>query len=72
MCQPGDWPRHAWYIGYAPFDDPEIAVVAFVYNGGEGATVAAPIAREVLDAYFELKVRDNHALKNVEEFTAII
>ena len=55
LCHPDAWPRHAWYIGYAPFDDPEIAVVAFVYNGGEGATVAAPIAREVMDAYFELK-----------------
>jgi len=55
LCHPDAWPRHAWYIGYAPFDDPEIAVVAFVYNGGEGATVAAPIAREVMDAYFNLK-----------------
>ena len=58
-CQPGNWPTHSWYAGYAPFDDPEIAVVAFVYNGGEGASVAGPIVRRVLDAYFELKAIDS-------------
>lgn len=57
-CTFGNWPAHAWYVGYAPFDDPEIAVVAFVYNGGEGATVAAPIVRQVMEAYFELKAID--------------
>ncbi|NPV56350.1 MAG: penicillin-binding protein 2 [Anaerolineae bacterium] len=59
LCQPGSWPTHSWYVGYAPYDDPEIAVVAFVYNGGEGASVAAPIVRQVLDAYFELKAIDS-------------
>jgi len=58
LCIPGNWPTHAWFIGYAPFDDPEIAVVAFVYNGGEGASVAGPIARKVIEAYFELKAVD--------------
>lgn len=58
LCRPGNWPTHSWYVGYAPFDDPEIAVVAFVYNGGEGASVAAPIVRRVMEAYFELKAID--------------
>jgi len=58
-CQYGNWPSHAWTVAYAPFDDPEIAVVAFVYNGNEGASVAAPIVRLVLDAYFELKTIDS-------------
>ena len=58
LCQPGNWPTHAWFIGYAPYEDPEIAVVAFVYNGGEGASVAAPIARKIMEAYFELKAID--------------
>lgn len=58
-CQPGNWPSHAWYVGYGPSDDPEIAVVAFVYDGSEGATVAAPIVRKVLSAYFELKALDS-------------
>lgn len=57
-CQPGSWPTHSWYFGYAPYDNPEIAVVAFVYNGGEGASVAAPIVRSVIESYFEIKAID--------------
>lgn len=57
-CKFGLWPAHAWYVGYAPWDDPEIAVVAFVYNGTEGSTISAPIVRKVIDAYFELKAAD--------------
>ena len=45
-------------MGYGPYEDPEIAVVAFVYNGGEGASVAAPIVRKIMEAYFELKAID--------------
>lgn len=60
LCQPENWPSHAWFVGYAPYNDPEIAVVAFVYNGGEGASVAAPIVRQVLEAYFELKTIDTN------------
>lgn len=59
LCQRESWPFHAWYAGYAPFDDPEIAVVAFVYNGGEGASVAAPIVQRVLETYFDLKAIDS-------------
>lgn len=55
ICNQGNWPAHAWYVGYAPYDDPEIVVLAFVYNGDEGSVVAGPIVRDVLTAYFELK-----------------
>jgi penicillin-binding protein 2 len=58
LCNPGDWPTHAWTVAYAPYENPEIAVVAFVYNGGEGASVAGPIVRRVLEAYFEIKSID--------------
>jgi penicillin-binding protein 2 len=57
-CQFGAWPTHSWTVAYAPFDDPEIVVVAFAYNGGEGASVAGPMVKLVLDAYFELKAID--------------
>jgi penicillin-binding protein 2 len=57
-CIPGEWPAHAWTVAFAPYDNPEIAVVAFVYNGGEGASVAGPIVWQLLDAYFELKSID--------------
>ncbi|HRJ41753.1 MAG: penicillin-binding protein 2 [Caldilineaceae bacterium] len=45
-------PFHAWYVAYAPFENPEIAVVVFVYNGGEGSSIAAPVAQQILDYYF--------------------
>ena len=55
QCQFGSWPTHAWTLAYAPFDDPEIIILAFAYHGGEGGTVAAPIVARVMQAYFELK-----------------
>jgi penicillin-binding protein 2 len=58
LCEPGNWPTHAWYGAYAPFENPEIAVLAFVYNGSEGAVTAGPIVKQVLEAYFELKAID--------------
>ncbi len=63
LCRFGNWPAHAWYAGYAPYDDPEIAVVAFVYNGNEGATTSGPIVRQVMQAYFDLKASDAAAQK---------
>ncbi len=62
----GNWPTHSWFVGYAPYEDPEIAVVAFVYNGGEGASVAGPIARKVFEAYFQLKSIDAGETEVVE------
>ena len=58
LCIPGNWPTHSWYAAYAPFENPEIAVVAFVYNGGEGAVTAGPIVRQILEAYFAFKSID--------------
>lgn len=58
LCEPGNWPTHSWYTAYAPFENPEIAVIAFVYNGGEGAVTAGPIVRQVMEAYFAFKSID--------------
>jgi penicillin-binding protein 2 len=58
LCIPGSWPTHAWTVVFAPYEEPEIAVVAFVYNGGEGSSVAGPIVRRVLESYFALKAGD--------------
>lgn len=61
LCIPGSWPSHAWTLAYAPYDNPEVAVVAFAYNGGEGAIVAGPIVRRTIEAYFELRTIDSRA-----------
>src|SRR5271166_2898307 len=42
---------HSWFIAFAPVENPKIAVAVLVENGGFGASLAAPIARKVLDAY---------------------
>ena len=43
--------KHAWFIAFAPADEPVIALSVLVENGGGGSSVAAPIARQVADAY---------------------
>ncbi len=43
---------HALFVAFAPVEDPRIAVAVVVENGGHGGSVAAPIARQVMDAYF--------------------
>lgn len=45
---------HAWYTSYAPADDPKIALTVLVEGGGEGSSVAAPVAKEVYSWYFNL------------------
>jgi penicillin-binding protein 2 len=42
---------HALFVAFAPVDDPRIAVAVIVENGGHGGSVAAPVARRVIDAY---------------------
>ncbi len=48
---------HAWYVAYAPAEQPRIAIAVLVENGGFGAAAAAPIARKVMD-YFLLGVAE--------------
>jgi penicillin-binding protein 2 len=47
---------HAWFIAYAPAEEPKIALVVLAENGGHGGGTAAPIARKVLDYYLLGKV----------------
>jgi penicillin-binding protein 2 len=44
--------NNAWFVGYAPFSTPQIVVAALVMHGEE-SSVAAPVARDVIKAYFE-------------------
>lgn len=45
---------HAWFAGYAPHDNPEIALVVLIEHGGVGGKVAGPVAKRVVEGYFQL------------------
>jgi len=51
--RPYELRTHAWFVGFAPFDDPEIAIAVVVEHGGAGGTAAAPIGGEILRTFFE-------------------
>lgn len=48
---------HALFVCFAPYKKPEIAVAAIVENAGHGGAAAAPVAREIIDAYFTRKAK---------------
>ena len=48
---------HAWFVAYAPADNPEIAVAVLVEHGGHGGAVAAPLAKQVIEKYFSLQAQ---------------
>jgi len=47
---------NSWFVGFAPYRNPEIVVAAFIENGGWGAEAAAPVAHAVLETYYKKKV----------------
>ena len=59
-------PVHVWFGSYAPSNKPEIVVVAFgEHAGGGGGAVAAPMVRQVMEAYFHKKPPESAADKPV-------
>lgn len=50
-----DLRSHAWFVGFAPADDPRVAIAVLVENGGSGGSVAAPIASRVLKKALAIK-----------------
>ncbi|MEA2013752.1 MAG: penicillin-binding protein 2 [Thermodesulfobacteriota bacterium] len=49
---------HALFVCFAPYKNPTIAILVIVEHGGHGGSVAAPIARRVIDGYFNLKRKE--------------
>jgi len=50
-----DTEDHAWFLGFAPYRNPEIVVAVIIEHGGHGGEVSAPVAHAVLDAYYKKK-----------------
>lgn len=49
----GDGKDHSWFIGFAPYNDPKIAVCVLVENGGEGGGIAAKISANIINMYLK-------------------
>ena len=60
---------NAWFVGFAPFDDPEIAIVVFVRNGEHGS-YTAEVARDIIAQYFGMNTNqiteDTNAIPTVQ------
>ena len=57
---------NAWFVGYAPRRNPEIVVSVLVEEGGHGALVSGPVARDIIKAYYEKKDKKTHGQTTVE------
>ena len=49
--------NHAWFTGFAPYDNPQIVITILIEQGGEGSSVAVPIAKDVLNWYFDRQAK---------------
>lgn len=49
----GNAENHAWFTGFGPYEMPEVAMAVLIENGGEGSSVAVPIARDIFTWWFE-------------------
>jgi penicillin-binding protein 2 len=62
---PQKYRDHAWFVAYAPFEDPKISIAVLVEHGGFGASAAAPIAKKVIAKY--LNAEPSPPLKMTEK-----
>ena len=53
---------HAWFVSFAPVENSQIAVAVIIEHGGHGGKTAAPVAREVMREFFQLKAKDSTKL----------
>ena len=58
--------NNAWFVGYAPRRNPEIVVTVLVEEGGFGAASSAPLARDMVKAYYDKKNKKNQGQYTVE------
>ena len=59
---------HGWFIGFAPFDNPQIAIAVLVENAGYGSISAVPIASLLIEKYLSGKIKRNYVYDYVKNF----
>jgi penicillin-binding protein 2 len=57
---------HAWFTGFFPYDKPEVAIVVFIEHGGSGGLNAAPIAKEMITAWYQQKLQRANLLQDTQ------
>ncbi|WP_218353010.1 penicillin-binding protein 2 [Alteromonas lipotrueiana] len=57
---------NAMYVGFAPFEDPQVSVTVVIENAGGGSSNAAPVARQVMDFYFDHMASDLSSVQSQE------
>ncbi|MEE9543600.1 MAG: penicillin-binding transpeptidase domain-containing protein, partial [Thermodesulfobacteriota bacterium] len=62
---------HGWFVGFAPYDDPQIVVAVLVEHGGFGSRSAAPIAKEVIRTYLNNKKKTDKPEEPHKEITTL-
>jgi penicillin-binding protein 2 len=60
-AETGQEEPHAWFAGYAPADSPQVAIAVVVEHAGEGSKAAAPLFRQVVEAYFVRQAELGHS-----------
>lgn len=63
-CRGGGCSDHAWFVAFAPVENPTIAVAVLVENGGHGSSAAAPLAGEIIKTYLEKEEHDKSEVLN--------
>jgi len=58
-----DKKNHAWFTGYAPYDNPNFCITVLVEEGGEGSSVSVPIAKEIMDYWFSKQTSTDPKVK---------
>ncbi len=62
---------HGWFVAYAPFEDPRVVVAVVVEQGGFGSDAAAPIARKIFEAAFNLNQKPDESGRIYKPKTAL-
>src|SRR5208337_625174 len=61
-----EFKNNAWFVGYAPRRNPEIVVSVLVEEGGHGNLASAPIARDIIKAYYDKKTKKGQGQYTVD------
>ena len=62
---------NAWFVGFAPFEDPEIAIVVMVENGGHG-NYTAEVVRDIMAEYFGMNTQDIYEDLSAKSYTEVL